>query len=401
MAFTRPAHADRFNDSSATDGTTVIDALSDAIEALQVAGPASGIPVFNVASYGAIPGASAATNATGIQAAIDACAAVGGGIVWMPGSNTAYDYSTTLTMKQGIHLMSSATFGHWGGATLNFTGADGQHGITNTPDVSGMRLTGFYIKDGRTTPTGGDGIHIVQSTNGIEIGHVQSANFPGHGIYIGRSGANPTDNLYVHDCWLYSLGTTTYGLCLEYIDENIHLENLRGDMNNVASAAALVSLDNISSGVATALIETSCIETTQNRHVVRVGPNFNSQLVCIGVCFGTGTTDGGDVIHWESTGGNLVAIATGSPVTTFDSLIHDVPRSTTYGDGTGGGAYRQLTYFDLTNSGLGHIQAPAQTVVGVPVLASSMTNHGIFYDSNQRIMWSFDGTVPARGVLFG
>jgi len=81
-------------------GSGVVEEITPAQVSLMFVGIDS---VYNIVAYGADPGNSAATNATAIQAALDAAKAAGGGIVFVPEGRfetNAVTYDTSATADQ-------------------------------------------------------------------------------------------------------------------------------------------------------------------------------------------------------------------------------------------------------------------------------------------------------------
>ena len=139
--------------------------------------PTSGIPVVNVADFGALPGASGAANRTGIEAAINSLASTGG-LVYIP--TGTYDITGTIELNNG-------TLGDGGGisiigATQNYriSAADSEGTLLRSTDpvsdifkVNNVRNVtfanlAFDHKEG-TPRNGGNAIHCYSNVNTQQI----------------------------------------------------------------------------------------------------------------------------------------------------------------------------------------------------------------------------------------
>ena len=126
--------------------------------------PTSGIPVVNVADFGALPGASGAANRTGIEAAINSLATTGG-MVYIP--TGTYDITGTILIDQGV-------MGDGGGVSI--IGPTQNYRIT-AADTEGVCL--------RSTDAGSD---IIKVNN---VRNVTFANLSfDHKVGTPRNGGN-------------------------------------------------------------------------------------------------------------------------------------------------------------------------------------------------------------------
>ena len=139
--------------------------------------PTSGIPVVNVADFGALPGASGAANRTGIEAAINSLASTGG-MVYIP--TGTYDIDGTILLDQGI-------LGDGGGisiigATQNYriSAADAEGTLLRSTDsvsdifkVNNVRNVTFanlaFDHKVGTPRNGGNAIHCYSNVNTQQI----------------------------------------------------------------------------------------------------------------------------------------------------------------------------------------------------------------------------------------
>tara|TARA_B100000427_G_scaffold4291_1_gene4154 strand:- start:3670 stop:6291 length:2622 start_codon:yes stop_codon:yes gene_type:complete len=139
--------------------------------------PSFGLPMVNVADFGALPSASGAANRTGIEAAINSLASTGG-MVYIP--TGTYDIDGTILLDQGI-------LGDGGGisiigATQNYriSAADAEGTLLRSTDpvsdifkVNNVRNVtfanlAFDHKDG-TPRNGGNAIHCYSNVNTQQI----------------------------------------------------------------------------------------------------------------------------------------------------------------------------------------------------------------------------------------
>ena len=139
--------------------------------------PTNGLPIINVADFGALPGASGAANRTGIEAAINSLASTGG-LVYIP--TGTYDITGTIELNNG-------TLGDGGGisiigATQNYriSAADSEGTLLRSTDpvsdifkVNNVRNVtfanlAFDHKEG-TPRNGGNAFHFYSNVNTQQI----------------------------------------------------------------------------------------------------------------------------------------------------------------------------------------------------------------------------------------
>jgi hypothetical protein len=153
----------------------------------------SGAP-FNVLDYGASPSASAATNATAIQAAIDAANTAGGGMVFLP--TGSYSIGTTslflknkvfLVGEYGVKTGNDALAVTEATTTISYTGANAAVYFGNgvLAGVSGAGLVNLQLYGGAA---GAVGLYMEGSAGSACVGNyfenVLIANFTSHGVHI-------------------------------------------------------------------------------------------------------------------------------------------------------------------------------------------------------------------------
>jgi polygalacturonase len=159
---------------------------------------------FNVADYGAA-GDAVTDDTAAIQAAIDAAAAVGGGIVICPpGTYLVSEYSTThgcLFLKSGVHLRGTnrnavtiklADSQRTSVCMIATTVARGATRIAAKSDqtISDLTLDGNKANQSVEVQIQRDGV-FAQDVERLRIERVTSQNFAGDGVYIGTE-ANHT-----------------------------------------------------------------------------------------------------------------------------------------------------------------------------------------------------------------
>ena len=139
--------------------------------------PTNGLPIVNVADFGALPGASGAANRTGIEAAINSLASTGG-LVYIP--TGTYDITGTILIDQGV-------MGDGGGVSIigptqnyRITAADTEGvclrstdansdiiKVNNVRNVTFANLA-FDHKEG-TFRNGGNAVHFYSNVNTQQI----------------------------------------------------------------------------------------------------------------------------------------------------------------------------------------------------------------------------------------
>ncbi len=151
--------------------------VNSATNGLEFGTGGGGLPIVNVADFGAVPGAGGATNRTGIQNAIDSLASTGG-LIYIP--TGTYDITGTILIDQGV-------MGDGGGVSIigptqnyRVTAADTEGvclrstdansdiiKVNNVRNVTFANLA-FDHKDG-TPRNGGNAIHCYSNVNTQQI----------------------------------------------------------------------------------------------------------------------------------------------------------------------------------------------------------------------------------------
>lgn len=179
--FTRPTSGAPFRDGSPTDAKVIVGRLSDELEAVcaelgvDPSGPAATAAArfqsldrrtrwFSAEEYGAdLSGNTDA--AAGLQAAVDAAAAVGGGIVYI-GPGTCRTKST-ITLKTDVRIIGAGrgatTIKAWDASNLPaLIQTQGYAGLVGTNTIGGVVHAGLsdLTLDGNkaNNPSGGDGL---------------------------------------------------------------------------------------------------------------------------------------------------------------------------------------------------------------------------------------------------
>ena len=175
------------------------------------------IDIFNVSDYGAV-GNGITGDTLAIQNAINAAAAVNGGLVYFPG-NHVYLINSTLTISTSqIYLLGDgcgdndingniegqSTTIKWGGSSggtmLTITTPAG----SGNKQVKGGGVQGIYF-EGQGSNLAGIGINLV----GVNAGHYQDirlAHFSNKAFYVGPTPAAISDNNGVQSAYFENVG---------------------------------------------------------------------------------------------------------------------------------------------------------------------------------------------------
>jgi len=145
-------------------------------------------------------GDGATDNATSIQAAIDACYAAGGGVVFIPEGD--FHFGTTLALKKYVSLKGTGKGdGTSGGSILQYTGASYGINIDGATDEWGSVLEGFQL----LSSTGTYAIHLFDVVS-IHVKDLYIKNWPNGGIQFDTTGSKPVISIHVSGCDIETLG---------------------------------------------------------------------------------------------------------------------------------------------------------------------------------------------------
>lgn len=165
---------------------------------------------FNIMDYGA-KGDGVTDDTAAIQAAITACAAAGGGIVYFPIAASAYLISSTLSVaSNNIWLMGAS----WGAQLIAASGFGTNPMILATaPGGGGVFRYGFKVSDLMLNGNNQSGVGGIEldSTYGALIDHARIYFCPGTGILLtdpSHGGARGAYNT-IRDTWLTNGGAGT------------------------------------------------------------------------------------------------------------------------------------------------------------------------------------------------
>lgn len=232
-----------------------------------------GMKVYNVLEYGAVAGQD---SRAGIQAAIDAAYAAGGGVVYVPPSAGAYllSYAGTnpyianhryaLEIKTNVHLMIPS------GATLKL--ADTQmSGSTDGVDlIVGQDVSNIYIGGGgRLTgntagqtgwsggyaQTGhGMGIYLEGTSAGgcldVIIENLQIDDLFSNGIWVEADAIDRNKRFTLRDLYIHNVGGDSFSICF---CEGVTAENIwASDVEDVQTG------DGIEFGACTGVTVSNC-----------------------------------------------------------------------------------------------------------------------------------------------
>jgi hypothetical protein len=116
-------------------------------------------PFYDATRYGLATSASAATNTTAIQRAINVAEQAGGGTVWIPDGD--YNFSGGVDLKDGVSIIGAGPF-----ATALTCTTAGVNGFEASSALSGITLADFQLVGTNATNASEDGIHIAGDSSG-------------------------------------------------------------------------------------------------------------------------------------------------------------------------------------------------------------------------------------------
>lgn len=199
MVYTRPALGDPGN-SGPTAATTIIDALSDGLEALEYG-------TFNVRSYGAA-GDGATNDTSAINAAIAALNSAGRGVLYFPpGDYLVTAGLTAITAK--AHIRGEGRADANGTAFVSRISINSASATLLTIGGHGTTITDLGIRNTATTPTSGAGIYVT-SGDGANLTRVSVFGFYDNIDFSDGFGWQMTD------CLVFN--AVRYGLRIRHID---------------------------------------------------------------------------------------------------------------------------------------------------------------------------------------
>lgn len=170
--------------------TSTYDAPSGTLT-LSAADQVTTLGLYPASRYGVAAGASAATNSAGLQAAIDAAATAGGGIVQLPTNtiSTPINFDTTLQIKPYVTFAGSGVSSTY----LRYTGTGTAISFA-TGSVHRFHLRDFYLIN---AGSGAKGIASLGNPNSISrfrISNVQIREFQ-YGLELNYSWVGLVENL--------------------------------------------------------------------------------------------------------------------------------------------------------------------------------------------------------------
>lgn len=372
---------------------------------------------FFIKAYGAT-GLGIADDTAAIQAALDACAAAGGGVVW---GNTGKYRVTKIVVPRGVHFIGPGISGfgntsEYGCLLFQDAGTEDDMVVFESVVSSGrayigpLSVKGFEML-GDNTATVGSGIAFVDSAgaNGtiqdtVEVSYNIIRGFAEDGIRI-PDGALP---LHLHDLNLLFNGR--YGINYiagANITQAVHFDNISGDGNlsglihcqDVDDRGSLL-FTNIKSekrinpdygsvaGQENAIILEDCVGTAVHiagaTHISSVpdGGNFEAPGALVEIVATTAT----DVpkLTWEGVAVRLRPSDTGA---VQGPILRDLTNAVTVANGQASGSYGPHDEFLLIT--------PTElfATVGTPALAAVATS--------RRVVMQFDAAADelAAGML--
>ena len=156
--------------------------------------------IYDVVDYGAT-GDGTTDDTAAIQAAIDAAATAGGGIVYIPPSSTPYMVTSSLNIA-GDNITIEG--GGWGSVIKAANSFDNSSGgqVFYTNGYDNLVFREFKIDGNRANLSDltAIGINVHQSTN-VLIDHVAVVDSSYDGFYIGYS-TTPSENVIIRNCYI-------------------------------------------------------------------------------------------------------------------------------------------------------------------------------------------------------
>lgn len=194
---------------------------------------------WHAAGYGAAPGLTAAVNTAAIQAAVDAAATAGGGVVVL--TDGSFNV-TTITLKANVTLRSFAGALHYSSpqVTLNGQGGAGTVVIdTPTTNISSCAVIGMQIAGGGTASVG----IRLQNVNYGKFENLLINNFTDQGIvHVAGFACSFTDLLILNCLRTTNRGTLTGVVELQTCTDDLFSKvEVSGSQNAVTSTGNSVA----------------------------------------------------------------------------------------------------------------------------------------------------------------
>ena len=258
--------------------------------------------IHNIRDYGAV-GDGSTDDTLAIQAAVDAAAADGGAIVYIPPTSNYYVVSEAITISGDNIMIVGSGAGSLLKASASFSGTAA---IIRAQGHSNLVLRDFKIDGNRAALAGmtAIGIDVRQSTD-VVLDHIEVVDSSYDGIYIGYS-TTPSERIYVQNCKVdhaYRNGISiTSG-------EYIYIEN--STIINTSGTTPGVGIDvepNASDNPCNNIFINSCIFDSNDRgHIALAGPDPKNKIIISNNSFGN-IASAGDYA-WE--GSHIQTVNTG------------------------------------------------------------------------------------------
>lgn len=207
----------------------------------------------NVQWFGAI-GDGTINDSPAIQAAEDYSHPISKQLIF-PG-NHIYRIDSTISRGQHSYWVGEQSVDT--GTQLWFYGPDGDNAVEaigGTGDgISRIYTKEIRILDKRTSPTGGDGLHISNFDNRVNVIGCFFGDFPGAQLNITSPAGTASDSVMIDDVWLFAGIAGSIGINIERVDNVVQIRNIKCDtlagtkcinIDSIANEAAVLDISNI------------------------------------------------------------------------------------------------------------------------------------------------------------
>jgi hypothetical protein len=267
--------------------------------------------IIDAEDFGVSPGASAATNAAGLQAAHDAVPATGGGLR-LPTGTIDYDTGLVVTRQTGFHMYGR---GRWrgmrslanaGATVLNYTGTG--PAIVLDPTIVPAAIASLVLeKFSLLVPSGGIGIEGISTDSSGEITDiffrdVQIVNAAGD-----LTGVGIRSRKTIYDQWWNFQGCHVQGF-----DVGVHLQSgaqhtFDGDtiVHNNTRGVVLGSTDLVNNPADVHFLRCDLrndevsVDILSGKHIVVDGAYTEQELDANTLTVRIGHADGSDILNVE------------------------------------------------------------------------------------------------------
>lgn len=186
-------------------------------------------------------------------------------------------YRTNSTISRGQHSWWEGEQSVDTGSEIFFFGADG----TNAVEAIGGTGNGISrcftremrILDKRTLPTSGDGLHLSNFDNRVNVIGCFIGNFPGAQINVTAPVGTANDSTMIDDCWVVANVAGGSGINIERSSNIVQIRNIKCD---TGVASPCINIDNVAN-------ELTVIDISNIKHEAN---NANSPTIKLGTNHG-------------------------------------------------------------------------------------------------------------------